>query len=130
MHQRQNMVADAQMRHAGSAMFTYGYRQYGQLGTYSCPNCGFSRPDLDFAAKNVVFGDEITFSAAEAQRVRVDLARAARWPAHGVRRDGCVWFASHCAAVTDAVFQKAVDLFDPQNGRLQSLTIEGASGSG
>ena len=50
MHQRQNVVVDAQMCQRCSAMFTYGYRQYGQLGTYSCPNCGFSRPDLDFAA--------------------------------------------------------------------------------
>ncbi len=65
MHQRQNVVADAQMCQRCSAMFTYGYRQYGQLGTYSCPNCGFGRPDLDFAAKSVVFGDEITFSVEE-----------------------------------------------------------------
>lgn len=125
MHQRQNVVADAQMCQRCSAMFTYGYRQYGQLGTYSCPNCGFSRPDLDFAAKSVVFGDEITFSVEEvATGKSVDL-HAQRAGSYMVYNVMAAWLASHCAGVSDAVFQKAVDLFDPQNGRLQSLTIEG-----
>ena len=125
MHQRQNVVADAQMCQRCSAMFTYGYRQYGQLGTYSCPNCGFGRPDLDFAAKSVVFGDEITFSVEEtATGKSVDL-HAQRAGSYMVYNVMAAWLASHCAGVSDAVFQKAVDLFDPQNGRLQSLTIEG-----
>lgn len=125
MHQRQNVVADAQMCQRCSAMFTYGYRQYGQLGTYSCPNCGFSRPDLDFAAKSVVFGGEITFSVEETETGKsVDL-HAQRAGSYMVYNVMAAWLASHCAGVSDAVFQKAVDLFDPQNGRLQSLTIEG-----
>ena len=100
MHQRQNVVADAQ-------------------------NCGFSRPDLDFAAKNVVFGDEITFSVEEtATGKSVDL-HAQRAGSYMVYNVMAAWLASHYAGVSDAVFQRAVDLFDPQNGRLQSLTIEG-----
>lgn len=125
MHQRQNVVADAQMCQRCSAMFSYGYRQYGQLGTYSCPNCGFSRPELDFAAKNVVFGDEITFcveNAATGENVELHAQRAGSYMVYNVM---AAWLASRFAGVSDAVFQKAVDLFDPQNGRLQSLTIEG-----
>ena len=66
MHQRQNVVAgSSDVSALFGYVYPYGYRQYGQLGTYSCPNCGFGRPDLDFAAKSVVFGDEITFSVEE-----------------------------------------------------------------
>ena len=43
MHLAQNTVADAQMCQRCSGMFTYDYRQYGQLGTYHCENCGFAR---------------------------------------------------------------------------------------
>ena len=39
-------------------MFEYDWRQYGQLGEWHCPNCGFARPALDFAAENVQLGAE------------------------------------------------------------------------
>ena len=49
----QNTVADATMCQRCSTMFEYDWRQYGQLGEWRCPNCGFSRPALDYAATNV-----------------------------------------------------------------------------
>lgn len=125
MHQEQNVVVDAQMCQRCSGMFTYGYRQYGQLGTYSCPNCGFSRPDLDFAAVDVTFGNEITFeveATATASRVSLHAPRAGAYMVYNVT---AAWLASRYAGVADEVFQQALDVFDPQNGRLQSLSIEG-----
>lgn len=127
LHQQQNKVSDAQMCQRCSAMFTYEYRQYGQLGTYSCPNCGFSRPDLDFAAKNAVFGNEITFDVEETATGNHVSLRAQRAGVYMVYNVMAAWLASHVAGVSDEVFQQAVDLFDPQNGRLQSLTIQGRS---
>ena len=47
----QNTVADAQMCQQCSSMMEYEYRQYGQLGAYRCPSCGFARPALDYAAE-------------------------------------------------------------------------------
>ncbi len=52
----QNTVADAQMCQRCSSMFEYSFRQYGQLGDYRCPSCGFARPTLDFAAEDVRVG--------------------------------------------------------------------------
>lgn len=49
----QNVVSDATMCQRCSSMFEYAFRQYGQLGAYACPNCGFARPQLDFAARDV-----------------------------------------------------------------------------
>ena len=52
----QNSVADAQMCQRCSSMLEYDYRQYGQLGSFSCPTCGFARSALDFAATGVKLG--------------------------------------------------------------------------
>ena len=52
----QNTVADAQMCQQCSSMMEYEYRQYGQLGAYRCPSCGFARPALDYAAEGVRLG--------------------------------------------------------------------------
>lgn len=125
LHQQQNVVTDAQMCQRCSHMFVYEYRQYGQLGTYSCPNCGFKRPELDFAAKNVAFGRDITFEVEERATGKKVALRAQRAGVYMVYNVMAAWLAAHCAQVSDEAFQKAVDAFDPQNGRLQSLTIEG-----
>ena len=125
LHQQQNMVSDAQMCQRCSAMFTYEYRQYGQLGVYSCPNCGFSRPQLDFAAKHAVFGNDIQFEVEERTTGKRVSLRAQRAGVYMVYNVMAAWLASHCAGVNDGVFQQAVDLFDPQNGRLQRLSIQG-----
>lgn len=125
LHQQQNVVSDAQMCQRCSAMFTYEYRQYGQLGTYSCPNCGFKRPELDFAAKHAVFGNDITFDVEERATESSVSLHAQRAGVYMIYNVMAAWLASHCAGVSDEVFQQAVDLFDPQNGRLQSLTIQG-----
>ncbi len=55
MNLEQNRVTDATMCQRCSHMFEYRYRQYGQLGDYVCPNCGFARPHLDFAASDIEF---------------------------------------------------------------------------
>ncbi len=127
LHQEQNSVADAQMCQRCSAMFTYEYRQYGQLGVYSCPNCGFSRPDLAFAAKDVVFGNDISFSVVEEAGGEETRLRTQRAGAYMVYNITAAWAVSRLAGVSGEVFQKAVDLFDPQNGRLQHISIEGRS---
>lgn len=125
LHQQQNMVSDAQMCQRCSAMFTYEYRQYGQLGTYSCPNCGFSRPELTYAAKDVVFGNDIRFKVEEAASGSAVTLHAQRAGVYMIYNVMAAWLACYCAGVDNEVFQQAIDVFDPQNGRLQSLTIQG-----
>lgn len=127
LHQQQNKVNDAQMCQRCSAMFTYGYRQYGQLGTYSCPHCGFCRPELDYAAKNAAFGNDIVFSVEETKSGDMVSLHAQRAGVYMVYNVMAAWLACHVAGVDNEVFQQAIDAFDPQNGRLQSLTIQGRS---
>lgn len=55
MNLAQNVVSDSNMCQRCSGMLEYSFRQYGQLGNWKCPNCGFARPSLDFWASDVAF---------------------------------------------------------------------------
>ncbi len=40
----------------------YAYYHYSQLGNYTCPNCGFTRPTLDFRVHEVSLADGLRFT--------------------------------------------------------------------
>lgn len=72
----QNAVSDTTMCQACSAMLEYDYRQYGQLGAWHCPACGFERPALDVTASNVRFTpDGLTFEVTAAPETPADVSR-------------------------------------------------------
>ncbi len=181
MHLEQNTVSDAQMCQKCSGMFSYEYRQYGQLGKYTCNNCGFTRPELDYSAKNVSLKGGASFlvegesaiadKAMDACGVNVQggsvagsgsagvagatgatgagatssagtagapVAGAPSTPSQvsaslSVGQPGAyvvynvlaAYLSAHFLGVSDDTFAHAADVFDPQNGRLQELFIEG-----
>ena len=125
MHLAQNTVADAQMCQRCSGMFTYDYRQYGQLGTYRCENCGFERPTLDVYASHISFGSGITYSITDTLDGSSASMRLDQSGPYMVYNTLATWTAAHLAGVPNEVIQKSILAFDPQNGRLQHLTIEG-----
>lgn len=116
----QNSVADAQMCQRCSSMLEYAYRQYGQLGDFSCPTCGFSRPALDYAATGVQLGiDGLSFD------VRGQRLSAPYTGAYMVYNLLATAAAADLAGCPLPSLQKAIDSFDPQNGRLQTFDIAG-----
>lgn len=121
----QNVVSDAQMCQRCSGMLEYRFRQYGQLGDFYCPTCGFERAKLDFAAHGVNLGENgIEFSISgigESDRT----VKAALAGAYMVYNLTAVFGAAHLLGCPAEDVQRAVDVFDPQNGRLQSMTIDG-----
>lgn len=125
MHLAQNTVADAQMCQRCSGMFTYDYRQYGQLGTYRCENCGFERPTLDVYASHISFGSGITYSITDTLDNSSASMRLDQSGPYMVYNTLATWTATHLAGVENDVIQESILSFDPQNGRLQHLTIEG-----
>lgn len=125
MHLAQNTVVDAQMCQRCSGMISYEYRQYGQLGAYHCDNCGFSRPELDVSARGVRFDPDITFAVENTLDSTTTHLRVRRSGAYMVYNVLAAYTVAHTVGVSDEVFQKTVDLFDPRNGRLQSMTIGG-----
>ena len=129
----QNTVSDATMCQLCSSMFEYDFRQYGQLGAWRCPTCGFSRPALDFAAQNVELGEhELSFDIARPQPNAGESAparpiRAAFSGAYMVYNLLAVGVAADLVGCGNDAIQAAVESFDPKNGRLQRYSVEGRS---
>ncbi|MEG0072293.1 MAG: MurT ligase domain-containing protein [Raoultibacter sp.] len=131
LHLEQNTVADAQMCQMCSGMLAYEYRQYGQLGDFTCSACGFKRAVLDFAARGVLVGEAgLSFS------VEATIAEKPHEIAHIKSRYSGVYMvynllatfaAAHLAGCSRENFQKAVDAYNPQNGRLQNFVVSGHS---
>jgi UDP-N-acetylmuramyl tripeptide synthase len=121
------------------APLSYAWHQYGQLGSYSCPDCDFSRQQPRFSARNVSISSEgVSFDASDSQsassekdgsgsgcggvpsRVRVGWGGA-----YMVYNLLAAWAASSLAGVDPASFQLAVDEFKADNGRLQRFVVGG-----
>lgn len=116
----QNSVTDAQMCQRCSTMLEYSYRQYGQLGDFSCPTCGFTRPCLDYAAERVRLGlDGLSFD------VSGESISAPYTGAYMVYNLLATAAAADLAGCPLPSLQRAIDAFDPQNGRLQTFDIAG-----
>ena len=59
----QNTVADSGLCQRCEAELSYDWRQYGQLGKYRCPQCGFAREEPRFCAHDVsATGEGVSFS--------------------------------------------------------------------
>ena len=129
----QNTVSDATMCQLCSSMFEYDFRQYGQLGAWHCPTCGFSRPSLNFAAQNVELGEhELSFDIARPQPNAGESAparpiRAAFSGAYMVYNLLAVGVAADLVGCGNGAIQAAIESFDPKNGRLQRYSVEGRS---
>ena len=124
LHLPQNTVADAQMCQRCSAMLEYAYRQYGQLGSYCCPACGFARPSLDCAARDVHLGADGLSFAAHGPRGDAEI-EAPFSGAYMVYNLLAIWAAADLVSVPAEALQRAIDAFDPRNGRLQEFAVAG-----
>ena len=128
MELAQNTVADAQMCQDCPGMVEYRYRQYGQLGDYFCPACGFARPALDFAATDVRLDARgAAFAVTSRATDRVDRVTTGQPTPYLVYNLLAADAIMQLTGVDAAVFQRAVDAFDPRNGRLQRYVIDGHS---
>lgn len=123
----QNAVADAQMCQQCFGMLEYRYRQYGQLGEYHCPQCGFARPALDYAAVGTTLDAAGLSFGVEGPRDLQAQVEAPYSGAYMVYNLLAVYVAADLVGGTLEGFKQALDAFDPQNGRLQQLVVGGRS---
>lgn len=120
----QNTVADAQMCQKCDGMIQYRYRQYGQLGDYFCEQCDFARPALAYAGRDISLGaDGVTMEVCG-----LDACERLRTPQptpYAAYNLVAAYALCHETGVPTADFQRAVDAFDPRNGRLQRYRLDG-----
>lgn len=130
----QNQVADATMCQRCLHMFDYEYRQYGQLGAYTCPNCGFTRAPLQFAATDIdLTPGHLEFEVVQqAKAIPGDAAAPETFRVH-TKLSG-TYMVYNLLAISAAArsvgcsvenIQRAITAFDPKNGRLQEYCIRG-----
>lgn len=126
----QNAVADATVCQRCSSMFEYAFRQYGQLGEYRCPNCGFARPSLEFSAEEVDLGARgLSFTVSDGRAGAAGAwacdVRASFSGAYMVYNLLAVVAAARLLGCSADAIASAIDAFDPKNGRLQDYDIGG-----
>ena len=119
-------VPEARFCQQCGAELDYAYRTYAQLGAFRCPSCGFGRPTLDYAARNVKVGREgVSFSLVEKGgrtewRIHADFGGV--YMVYNVLATAAV---CERAGVGGSCLQRALDAYDPHNGRLQSFVVDG-----
>ena len=120
----QNTVADASMCQRCDSLLSYEWRQYGQLGSYSCPACGFKRQSPLYAAVGTTAtADGAAFTLrypAGSLRVRVPFSGT-----YMLYNALAVYAAADCCDVPLAGIDAVIKSFDPQNGRLQRYELGG-----
>ena len=109
-----------------ATLLEYSLRQYGQLGDYQCPNCGFARGELAYEAAAVdVAADGVGFDAHSIARGETDRITAQLPGVYMVYNLLACYAAAREMGVSHAALQKAISAFDPQNGRLQQYRVNG-----
>ncbi len=120
----QNTVADARMCQHCSTMLEYSWRQYGQLGDYKCPNCGFARSTPEYAAHGI--GWKHGLGSFTVSSPAGDFSIATSLPgAYMVYNLLAAATAASLAGIPVSDVQRAIDAFNPENGRLQRYSIGG-----
>ncbi|MBE6463782.1 MAG: DUF1727 domain-containing protein [Eggerthellaceae bacterium] len=119
----QNTVADASMCQQCDSILEYEWHQYGQLGSYRCPSCGFHRMRPILAANDLVSsveGISLTVQYRDEQ-TRITTPFTGTYMAYNVL---AVCAAAACAGTPIARVNEALLAFDPHNGRLQRYRID------
>ncbi|MCH3968120.1 MAG: MurT ligase domain-containing protein [Atopobiaceae bacterium] len=126
LHLPADRVPEARFCQRCGAELTYEYRQYAQLGAFSCPACDFARPRLDYAATEVTVGREgVAFDVSgpglpAPLRVTADFGGV-----YMVYNLLAALVAAHLMGVAPDAFQRALDGYHPANGRLQRFRVDG-----
>ncbi len=120
----QNTVADAQMCQKCDGMVRYRYRQYGQLGDYFCDQCDFARPALVYAGRDIAIGAAgVTMEVCGPDGCeRVHTPQPTPYAAYNLV---AAYALCRETGIPTADFQRAVDAFNPRNGRLQRYRLGG-----
>jgi len=109
----------------GTALL-YEYRQYGQLGDYACPRCGFGRGDLDVAAHNARVGESgVSFEVGGPLLGADERVEAPFGGAYMVYNLTAAYLAARLAGADTQTFCAAIRGYRPENGRLQRFDVDG-----
>ncbi len=95
----------------------YNYTHYSQLGDFYCNNCGYKRPDIDIAAKNVSLNFPMSF---EVNGTPISVNYKGFYNIYNML---AVYGALTCVNESTKDFEKLLKLYKPQTGRMQEFNF-------
>ena len=126
LHLPPDRVPEARFCQVCGAELAYDYRTYAQLGAFRCPNGDFERPALDFVATGVTADRTgVSFTAGGPGFG----GNGATLPAgfggvYMVYNLLAAYAAASLAGVDGLTFQRVLDGYHPENGRLQHFVVD------
>lgn len=102
------------------AKMEYDFYHYSQLGSYHCPQCGFSRPKPDFDGSNVDMSDGLAFDVGNFH------VKANYRGFYNIYNILAVYGAASMAGISLENFNRVLGDYRPQFGRNELFQIQGA----
>ena len=125
-------ISDSRFCPRCNATLDYDYVQYGQLGAYRCPSCGWARPELARRIEHVELGCEgnYSFDLVSSADQATDASAAAHISTsynglYMVYNVAAAFFAATELAADAARFQAALDAYVPEGGRMATWQVAG-----
>lgn len=121
-------ISDSRFCSQCNTPLEYDYVQYGQLGAYHCPSCGWARPALVRRVTGVELGcdgydfDLVFGSASNAAAVHIATRYNGLYMVYNV---AAAFFAAHELGVDTAHLQPTLDAYVPAGGRMGRWNITG-----
>ena len=103
----------------------YAFVQYGQLGSYDCPECGWSRPDLARSVNRVILtpkGYSFDATGKNEQVTHIDTSYNGLYMVYNV---AAAFFAAQQLGAHADRFQHVLDAYIPAGGRMASWNVAG-----
>ena len=126
LHLPADRVPEARFCQVCGAELDYEWRTYAQLGKFRCPNGDFARPGLDFAATGVkVDRTGVSFDVRGKGIDGTVHLHAGFGGVYMVYNLLAAFAAASLAGVTGEQFQRTLDGYHPENGRLQHFRVGG-----
>lgn len=97
----------------------YYFYHYSQLGVYRCENCGFSRPKVDFEAKNVNVENYLSFTVNE---LDFDVNYRGFYNIYNIL---AAYAAISLCGIEISNLNEVLDNYKPQIGRMEEFLING-----
>ena len=95
----------------------YEYYHYSQLGDFSCPKCGYSRPEPDYDARNVSLKTPMRFTV-NGERMEVNYKGF-----YNIYNLAAVYAALDMAGEGTGDFGRLLENYKPQIGRMQEFSF-------